>query len=370
VVALAALFGVSLEAACRVEDWVQFRTPIFARERSQEDLLVRDKLGMHGRAYGHFQKWSLNAFGMRGPDVPRVKGPLVLRVVTAGASETFGLYESPGQEYPRQLQDSLDARLALPNSACPGFRAEVLNAAMPGMSLPTIEQDIRLRVGPLKPDVVVLYATPSAYLEDDVPVAARRDTLNSRVSGPPARYALWPRAADRIRVQLKALLPSAVQDQIRKREISKMLAQHPSGWRFDSVPTERLARFELDLRQAIGSVRSIGATPALMTHANRFVGSTVSDGASLRAWEKFYPRASGETIVAFDSVARLRTIAVARDSGIVLVDLAPVLAGARAPVFADFSHFNNFGAAITADLASRSILAGVVCPDLTLVSKQ
>jgi hypothetical protein len=161
-----------------------------------------------------------------------------------------------------------------------------------------------------------------------------------------------------------------VQDQIRKREIRKMLAQHPSGWRFDSVPTERLNRFELDLRQAIGSVRSIGATPALMTHGNRFMGSTHSDGASLRAWEKFYPRASGETIVAFDSAARLRTLAVARDSGIVLVDLAPVLAAARAPVFADFSHFNNFGASTTADVASRSILAGVACPDLALTSKQ
>lgn len=169
VLALAILFAFSFEAACRVEDWVQFRTPIFALERSQLDLLVRDTLGMHGRPGGRFQKWSLNAFGMRGSEVSLVKPPQVLRVVTAGASETFGLYESPGNEYPRQLEDTLNARLADPRAACGEWHAQVLNAAMPGMSLPTIDQDIRLRVRPLNPDFVVLYATPAGYLDDAVP---------------------------------------------------------------------------------------------------------------------------------------------------------------------------------------------------------
>lgn len=354
---LAILFAFSLEATCRIEDWVEFRTPILARERSQEDLLVRDALGVHGRAGGHFQKWSLNSLGMRGPEVSSVKPPHVLRVVTAGASETFGLYESPGREYPRQLEDTLNARLGDHHSACAVWHAQVLNAAMPGMSLPTIEQDIRLRVRPLRPDVVVLYATPSAYLDDAMPVAARRDTVNHVVRSLPWHYALLPRVADRIRVQLKALLPTAVQDRIRRNQISTMLAQHPGNWRFDSVPAERLERLEADLREAIGSIRSTGATPVLMTHTNRFVGSSISDVATLRAWEKFYPRASGQTIVAFDSVARLRTIAVARDSGAVLVDLAPTLSPSRGSAFADYSHFTDVGAALVAGTVSGSILA-------------
>lgn len=356
-IALAILFVFSLEAACRIEDWVQFRTPIFALERSQEDLLARDALGMHGRAGGHFQKWSLNALGMRGPEVQSAKSAKVLRIVTVGASETFGLYESPGREYPRQLEDTLNAHLQDRLGACSELHAQVLNAAMPGMSLPTIEQDIRLRVGPLKPDVVVVYATPAAYLDDDMPGAARRDTLHTGVRRLPAHYAFLPRVADRIRIQLKSILPAVVQDQIRRREISAMLAQHPRNWRFDSLPAERLHRFEADLRQVVGTIRSTGATPVVMTHANRFVGSGISDVAALRAWEKFYPRASGKTIVAFDSVARLRTIAVAQDSQAVLVDLALTLARANGGVFADFSHFNDLGASLAAGALSRPILA-------------
>ena len=355
--ALATLFAFSLEAACRIEDWVEFRTAIFARERSQEDLLVRDRLGMHGRPAGHFQKWSLNALGMRGPEVASPRPPFVLRVVTAGASETFGLYESPGREYPRQLEDTLNARLRDHRTACGVGRAQVLNAAMPGMSLPTIDQDIRLRVKQLDPDVVVLYATPSAYLDDAVPVAARPDSTNHAAQRLPPRYALMPRVAARIRVQLKALLPTVFQDRIRRKEISAMVAHHPANWRFDSVPVERLKMFEADLRQAVGSIRSAGATPVLVTHANRFVGSAILDVATLRAWEKFYPRASGRTIAAFDSAARLRTIAVARDSVAVLVDLAPTLARTQGRAFADYSHFTDFGAALVAASVSGSILA-------------
>jgi len=138
-----------------------------------------------------------------------------------------------------------------------------------------------------------------------------------------------------------------------------MLAEHPSGWRFESVPPERLEKFEADLRQVVGSIRSVGATPVLMTHANRFVGSRTPDIAALRAWEKFYPRASGQTIVAFDSVARRATIAIARDSQAVVVDLTPVLARTNGSAFADFSHFTDSGAALTAETASRSILTAL-----------
>jgi hypothetical protein len=310
---------------------------------------------MHGRPDGRFQKWLLNSFGMRGPEVPRNKSLHMIRVVTAGASETFGLYESPGREYPRQMEDSLNARLRADGRECAQWRAEVLNAAMPGMSLPTMDQDVRLRVSGLRPDFVVLYPTPAAYLEDGVPTPASPDSSSHGAQRLPSSYAFHPRAADRLRSQLKLLLPTAIQDRIRRHEISVMLKQHPPGWRFDSIPVERLAAYETDLRRAVATVRSIGAIPVLVTHANRFVGSKELDVAPLRAWEKFYPRASGQTIVAFDSAARLRTMSVARDSQTVLVDLARALARTQGAAFADYSHFTDYGAALTGEALSRAV---------------
>jgi len=355
-IVLATLFVFSLEIACRIEDWVQFRTPIVARERSQQDLLIRDSLGMHGRPGGRFQKWILNSLGMRGPEVAVAKPADVIRVVTTGASETFGLYESPGKEYPRQLEDTLAARFARIGANCPPLHAEVLNAAMPGMSLPTVEQDIRLRVAPLKPDFVVIYATPPQYLYDSPPAAALPDR-SSRTASLPAWYALVPRFADRLRNQFKQILPGWIQDKLRQREIKRMLATHPAGWRFDRAPVDRLAAFQADLSRSVATIRSIGATPVLMTHANRFVGADVADEKSLHLWEKFYPRAAGRTIVQFDSLARLATIAVAQQSDALIVDLAPALSATHAAAFADYAHFNDVGAAMTAGALGRAIAA-------------
>ena len=355
-VGLLMLFGVSLEAACRVEDWVQFRTPFFARERSQQDLLVRDALGMHGRPGGRFQKWSMNSFGMRGPEVRGEKPRNVVRVVTAGASETFGLYESPGLEYPRQLEDSLNARMRELGTSCGTTGAQVLNAAMPGMSLPTVDQDIRLRVSSLHPDFVVLYATPSGYLDDLLPTAARPDTTPGAPARLSAANAVFPRVADRIRVQLKTVLPTFVQDLVRHRQIAANLRRHGPNWRFDAVPAERVTAFEDDLRKAVGTIKAVGAVPVLMTHANRFAGSTRRDPSVLQMWEKFYPRASGNTIVAFDSAARLATMRVARDSQAVIVDLATSLQRSNGAAFADYSHFTNSGAAMVAGSLSDPIV--------------
>jgi hypothetical protein len=358
VIGLALLFLVGLEAASRIDDWFRFRTPLFARERSESDLLIRDALGMHGRPNGRFEKWSLNSLGMRGPEVPRNKPPGVLRVVTSGASETFGLYESPGKEYPRQLEDSLNARLQREGGVCGLERAEVLNAAMPGMSLPTTEQDIRLRVAKIQPDFVVLYATPPSYLEDDLPRAAAPAPSVREAPPLPPTYALFPRAWDRVRTQVKSLLPMPVQDWLRQRQIQKVRRQHDKGWRFTTAPEDRLAAFDNDVRRTVGTIDSIGAVSVLMTHANRFVGLPLSDSPMLTAWEKFYPRATGRTIVAFDSLADLRTAAVAADSGTVFVDLARVLAH-DPDAFADFSHFTDRGAALIAKAASDAIWAAI-----------
>ncbi len=168
-VALVIVFALALEASCRIDDAQRFGTPFFSPVESESKLLVRDATGEHGRPHARYGKWVINNVGMRGPDVDLVKPPGTLRIVTAGASETFGLYESPGREFPRQLEDTLRARCT------GGPHIEVLNAAIFGMSLPTVDQDLRLRVRPLHPDVVVLYPTPVQYLDDGVPTPAEPD---------------------------------------------------------------------------------------------------------------------------------------------------------------------------------------------------
>jgi hypothetical protein len=344
---------VAMEATIRTEDWVRYGTEWLSPYRDQSELIVHDADGAHGRRGARFQKWVLDSLGFRGPEVDSARPADVLRVVTTGASETFGLYESDNQEYPRQLQDTLEAGIIA--YKCTGVsRVEVLNAAMPGMSLPTVTQDVRLRLRRFGPSVVIIYPTPAQYLDERVPEAAAPDSVESDpLPGWWAR--LYPRLLDRLREQAKSLVPQAAQDRLRARMISKEIAAHEPGWRFDSVPTGRLGAFESDLRAFVGAVRSIGAEPVLATHANAFAPDLPADGSLVRKWERFYPRATGTTIIEFDEAAAARIRKVALDSSVALADVR----GSVGPAgFADYAHFNNFGAGrVASTLAPAAIRA-------------
>ncbi|HVX39474.1 MAG TPA: hypothetical protein VHB25_07860 [Gemmatimonadaceae bacterium] len=358
VISLFAVFAIAFEGTCRIEDRIRYGMPIFSPMRQEEDLVVRDRLGMHGRPNAQYEQFALNSLGMRGPEVSVAKPARTLRVVTVGASETFGLYETAGREYPRQLEDSLRAVIAGACAAGSIQRVEVLNAALFGMAIPTSIQDLRLRVAPTHPDVVVAYPPSPTYLQDELPRAAPPDSGAPR-AGSSWKRLLYPRALGRVRDQVKALLPLRVANWIRGRDARQRLRRHPPGWRFTSVPQDRLAAYDADLRALVGTIRAIGAIPMLATHGNAFPPGMPPNEGLLHTWEQFYPRATGTTIVAFDSAARLVTLRVARDSGVVVVDAQTLLhdriARDHVPLFADYAHFNNAGATVMAGAVARAM---------------
>jgi hypothetical protein len=357
--AIVLVFALVLELTCRIEDWIMYRMPIISRYASLNDLVIRDADGMHGRPNARFEKWVINSLGTRGPEATALPAAGTIRVFTVGASETFGLRESPEREFPRQLEDSLNARVARgechEQSDGPRLRFEVLNAAFAGMGLPTIDQDIRNRLRRFRPDLIFTYPSPAQYLEEEIPFAALPDS-SERATPPSLLRGLRPRSAARIREQLKLLLPEWIKMGIRSSQKRKALRSHPPHWQFIEIPADRVARYDADLRRLIGTIRRVGAEPVVASHANLFMGRATRDPYELVAWEKFYPRATGATIIAFDSVAREVTNRVAKDSGVVSVDAARRLAAAPASAFADFVHFTDLGSSHMADVASAGII--------------
>jgi hypothetical protein len=358
-IAITVLIAFVVELTCRVEDWVTYRAPLLSRYTSINDLMTHDADGMHGRPNARYLKWEMNALGTRGPSATPTPATGTVRIITVGASETFGLRESPGREYPRQLQDSLNADLK--RGAC-GAQApaafEVLNAGFAGMGLPTIEQDLRLRVRKFVPTAIIVYPTPAQYLQDDVPFAPRPDS-GARSVEPSLIHALRPRTIERVRDQIKQVLPEWVKTRLRAYQTREMLRNSPANWRFTSVPADRLAAYERDLRIVIGTIHSIGAVPVLATHGNLFMGRQTLDHDAIVAWEKFYPRATGQTIMDFDAAARMTTLRVGLDSGVTTIDAAKVLAAAPTAAFGDFVHFTDLGASYMAEAVGAGVLSAV-----------
>ncbi|MBA2291517.1 MAG: hypothetical protein H0W15_03565 [Gemmatimonadales bacterium] len=337
----------AIEVTVRIEDWLRWRTPLLSSASSVADLAVTDETGRHPMPHSAYGKWKINSLGTRGPEPEPERSEA--RVLVLGASETFGLYEAPDHEYPRQLADSLHAS---------GCEVDVLNAGFVGMSLPTVEQDLRLRLARLNPDVVVYYPTPPQYLDEALP---RRFPIDASPPMTKARAWWYPRFAARARTQLKQMLPAAIADWIRARDIRQARASHDDQWVFDAVPSDRLQAFEMDLRVLVGTIHAVGSKAVLVTHVHRFLGQD-RDERVLRSWERFYPRATGATILAFEEEAAEAVRRVAADSGLALAD--PWAAFARAEsseVFADFSHFTDLGASLMASELRHAAATAAGC---------
>jgi hypothetical protein len=350
------LWLVLFEVGVRLDDWARYSTPLLSPFRSQGQLAIRDVDGMHGRPNARFRKWILNGDGMRGPDVSRTKPPRVYRIITIGASETFGLYESPGREYPRQLEDSLEAMRRSGRCKCAGIdRFEVLNGALLGMSLPTVVQDVRKRLKRFSPDMIVLYPSPVQYLEDDVPVAARPDSTVRGDVPPALRDRLFPRALGRGRDQVKLSLPSVAKDWLRRREVAREQSAHAAGWEFTRVPDDRMRQYAADLRGALAVIREISAVPVLVSHANAFAHGAPADPVMLNAWHRFYPRASAAVIPQFDDSAAVVSMAVGRETKSVNLDWNSESHRSTARLFDDFAHFTDVGAAMLAGRLAETV---------------
>ncbi len=347
--AIAMLVGA--EAAVRLDDWSRYGTPLSSHATDVGDLRTHDEDGEHARANGRFRHFRIDSLGFRGPDRSRAELADALLIVASGASETFGLYEPADEEWPRRVESRLAAHHVA--AATP----IVLNAAFAGMTMPTVAQDIRIRISRLRPAFVVYYPTPSQYLDEKVPTAAKPDSSGS-----------WPetlpptlRFRQRLRDAAKQVVPEVVLDRMRTLQTAQ--ARHDATTRLDFTANveSRLQHFEQDLRHLIGDARRIGAQPVLIVHAHRFADTlSVSQQRQLRAWAKFYPLVSGRELLLFDSLAAVRTRVVAQDSGIALVDPIAGLRAAGEAAFADHTHFTAIGADIVASAVADTIAGRVV----------
>jgi lysophospholipase L1-like esterase len=142
-----------------------YGTPWFRRHvppKGQEAGVEFHSVEAHGytKYFPHEEKWAndsrgrhrvrINDHGLRGPDFDDAKTPGVLRVLTLGASSTFGFENRDDETYPYYLQHVLD-RVAGRG------RFEVINFAVPHADSDAIAAMFAVEGVPLAPDVVTVY---------------------------------------------------------------------------------------------------------------------------------------------------------------------------------------------------------------------
>jgi hypothetical protein len=336
VVVWSAVFVAVLEVSARLDDRLTFGTPLLSSP-SLANLQVFDDTGIHGRPFARFQNWRLNSLGLQGVETSERKPPETLRVVVLGASESFGPYERAGMSYPAQLERLLADRL--------GGRVEVLNAALPGMSLPRVTEFCEKRLRVLQPDVVVYYPSPVTYLTDEPPTEVLPPPSPA---GAAVEWRFLPKLLRGINQSLPGPLLAWRLDTGQRRALAALRRGRPESWLFRQVPRERLDLFESHLRKLAACLSETGARTILATHANRFGEQlTPADRVQLVAWQIFYPRADGPVLIAMDQAGNEVIRRVSRESGSVLADVAAAVPPSAA-YFRDFVHFTDEGSSLVA----------------------
>jgi lysophospholipase L1-like esterase len=332
----------SAEVTSRVEDRLRFDTEL-AAVPSDEDLVVRDEFGIRGRPNARYKKWKLNAFGFRSDEITFAPPVDCQRVMVLGASESFGLYESPGKEFPAQLAAALR----------PHGCYEVVNGAIAGMTVRTIGSFWDHWASRFNPDTVVIYPTPAFYLGDVRPA----DTpLPGPVEKPIERPVRWwtPRMLDRARDVIQ--IPPFIQRQRVKRWLEEARAGRPSGWLYDTVPEQRLLDFIDDMELLACKVSDGGAQAVVVTHASAFHDPPRREELdALQAWNASVPRATPSVLLEFERKAAEELLKLAASRGLIFVDAASYMNGRSEWFAGDRFHFSDEGASVIANLIATQL---------------
>lgn len=340
------------ETTMRIDDAVTWGASLLG-PYSEDHVMIRDSLGVRGRPNFRYEKWRMNNQGFRGPDLRLAPTPGTRRVIVLGSSETFGLFEPAGLEYPARMQQVLD-------SIAPG-RFEVVNAALPGMGLPAMAQYYQRVVARLQPAVVLVYPNPSFYLDVN-PLPSLPGTLPTRPTAGRKidPELLRPRLLAKSREAVKALIPWTLVTRFREWRLRGIRRAHPPEWFWESVPADRMALFGEHLDRLVGAVQATGATVMLATHTNRFVGASAADVARDRRhlvdpMFKYYPRASAQVLIAVDSAANSVVREIGRQRQVKVVEVfGRIPPGAE--YFGDYVHFTDRGSDILARILSDALL--------------
>jgi lysophospholipase L1-like esterase len=164
------------EGALRVRGWIRYgggaaavRDPMLAYDRDADLYVPTPGYEVKG-ARLHIK---INSLGFRGDEFARVKPPHTIRIAVLGASTTFNAEVSSNHAtWPHQLQELLRADY-------PDVTIEVVNAALGGYVAADNLKNLRHRVLPLNPDLVIYYEANNEIVRDTRELALRQGLITT-----------------------------------------------------------------------------------------------------------------------------------------------------------------------------------------------
>ncbi|MGH9387881.1 MAG: SGNH/GDSL hydrolase family protein [Vicinamibacterales bacterium] len=240
--------GVLCETAVRVRAWMKYGA---ANSAPLDTMLVRDPASNIAfprpgyRAMGRNTSLSINSLGFRGAEITKQKPTNTLRIVCVGASTTFDAdVSSDDATWPAVLQQRLREQY-------PDVSIEVINAGVPGFVITQSLENVRRRVLPLDPDLVIFYEANNDVALDTRELAVRMGLVNAS-RGRLAAVNRW--------LTQKSLLLDLIEKNLKILSVSD-----ESAGKIQTVPEDLPTRYVRELDRMHEELRAEGVDLLLST---------------------------------------------------------------------------------------------------------
>lgn len=321
------------ELGARADDWTFEGVPFLASPR-ESDLWTSTNGVRHGRPNAQFRKKTFNNLGLEGPEIGAHPGNGCVRLLFLGGSETFGVAQIQGGHYPEHV------RALLSDKHC----VEVLNGAIPGMTVASMIAFWREHAHLAQPDIVFIYPSTHFYLSEQEPrplPAATEAKSQTGAADQPALSLSDSRFFGRLLDAIE--LPQVIQVRRQQAWLEAQVVGKPAGWLYESPPHERVQLFVAHVQELVREIRASGARVVLGTHAIRVAGQPrAEDHEDLFAMRTFTPRATESALAAFPYLVNDALREYASRESLPLVDAARELSSRREN-FVDLVHFSPVG---------------------------
>lgn len=322
------------ECMARIDDQLNHNVAFF-KTYTFETIFQPAPFGQTGIPGARFSKWQMNRLGFRGPDP--LQGQR--NILTFGASETFGIPETEGKEYPRALERLLNKS--------GDVQRNVINIAQPGMRIGRVSY-LGQAIAMTQPEAVIIYPSPANYIGRTAPLCGK----DMVPSNPSIALADKSRLKGKVEPLVKTLLPPDLMLVIRKLAIwSETYGHAPMA----VVPEVTISAFRADLDCVVAFALSRGVRPILVTHATYF-GKKLKpeDLAMLLAWRRYYPTLANEGFLDLERRANDVIRGIGEITKVTVVDAAETMSPGPGN-FSDFVHFTDDGAERFAKLIASGL---------------
>jgi lysophospholipase L1-like esterase len=322
------------EGAVRVRQWVKYGHFGHLDDIYSVDQETGLRIPQSDASTGTIK---INSLGFRGPPIDQAKAAGQLRLAFLGASTTFcAEVSSDALTWPHLVSETI-------GSGTPGVVVDYVNGAVPGYTVRSSLQNLRERVAPLQPDVIVIYHATNDLSRETRSLAEKQGIYKAGAADEMswlAEYSLlWYLVEKNLRLQ-------------GVRENALAMEQ-----RLEFSPSQLGSQFHEDLKELVTESRKVTSMVALVTFSHRIrTGQTPEQQLEAASSALYYmPFMSPPGLL--DSFARYNEIIgeVARETGVLLIDGETLIPG-DGDHFNDTVHFRDAGSRAMARRVSEALL--------------